>query len=161
MSIRKIIDWAIQDQKSEMGGTIVSDFYEYQDAAGSWTWACDVDTDGGDEGSVLRCVPVAANNRDVIYAQQGKGVTLSRMGNGKWAITGLSKTLHSTVHWTYVTFKDDVFTIASTRMVGDVRRPLTYGELGSLVEPLGYGTLPYGIQGRFDYYGNFIEIVEH
>lgn len=158
MSIRKIIDWAIADQKSEMTGTIVSPFYEYQDYTGNWVWACDVDLGGGQE--VLRCVPVAANNRDVIYAQQGKGVSLSRMGSGKWAITGLSKTLNSTVHWTFVTFEDDVFNIASTKMVGDVRRPLTYGELGALVAPYGYGVLPYGTQGKFDYYGNFIEILE-
>ena len=99
MSIRKIIDWAIQDQKSEMKGNIASPFYQYQDTAGSWVWACDVDLGGG-EDNILRSVPVASNNRDVVYAEQGKGVSLSRMGSGKWAITGLSKTLNSTVRMT-------------------------------------------------------------
>ena len=175
MSIRKIIDWAIEDQKSEMKGNIVSDFYQYQDAVGSWVWACDVDLGGGGENSVLRSVPVAANNRDIIYSQQGKGVSLSRMGNGKWVITGLSKTLNSTVRWTYVSFSEgalvgtgeDIFaitgtivTITGTRMHGGTNRPLTYGELGTLTTPYGYGMLPYGIQGKFDYYGNFIEILE-
>ena len=104
MSIRKIIDWAIQDQKSEMKGNIASPFYQYQDAAGSWVWACDVDLGGG-EDNILRSVPVASNNRDVVYAEQGKGVSLSRMGSGKWAITGLSKTLNSTVRMTRRLFR--------------------------------------------------------
>jgi hypothetical protein len=158
MSIRKIIDWAIEDAQATQKGTIASDFYQYQDAAGSWVWACDVDI-GEDE--VLRCVPVTANNKDVIYAEQGKGVSLSRLGNGKWAITGLSKTVTSTTHWIYVSFVDDTWQIISTRMVGNINRPLTYGELGTLVAPYGYGVLPYGMQGKFDYDGNLIEIVEN
>jgi len=159
MSIRKIIDWAIQDQKSEMKGNIASPFYQYQDTAGSWVWACDVDLGGG-EDNILRSVPVASNNRDVVYAEQGKGVSLSRMGSGKWAITGLSKTLNSTVRMTLVTFEDDVFQISSSRMVGNIIRALSYGELGTLIAPYGYGVLPYGMQGKFDPDGNLIGIVE-
>lgn len=157
MSIRKIIDWAIQDAQTTQTGTIASEFYQYQDAAGSWVWACDVDI-GEDE--VLRCVPVAANNRDIIYAEQGKGVCLSRLGSGKWSITGLSKTLNSTVHYIFVTFTDDMAQITGSRMVGNINRPLTYGELGTLAAPYGYGVLPYGMQGKFDYEGNLIEILE-
>jgi hypothetical protein len=160
MSIRKIIDWAIEDAQSTQQGTIVSDFYEYQDAAGSWVWACDVDLGGGEE-NVLRSVPVAANNRDIIYSEQGKGVTLSRMGNGLWAITGLSKTLNSTLHMLYVSFTDDIFQIQSSVMIGYTYRPLTYGELGTLIPPYGYGVLPYGIQGKFDYYGTFTGTVRY
>jgi hypothetical protein len=159
MSIRKIIDWAIQDAKTTHSGTIASDFFQYEDASGNWVWACDVDL-GGDENNVLRSVPVAANNKDIIYAEQGKGVNLSRMGNGMWAITGLSKTVNSTVHWTFVSFEDDIFTITGTRMAGNIVRPLTYGELGSLAAPYGYGVLPYGTKGKFDYEGNLIGIVE-
>lgn len=160
MSIRKIIDWAIQDQKSEMKGNIASPFYQYQDAAGSWVWACDVDLGGGEGNSILRSVPVASNNRDVVYAEQGKGVSLSRLGSGKWAITGLSKSLNSTVRMTVVSFQDDVFQISSSRMVGNIIRPLSYGELGMLIAPYGYGVLPYGMQGKFDPDGNLIGIVE-
>ena len=159
MSIRKIIDWAIQDQKSETKGTIVSEFYECHDDANGWGWACDVDL-GGEAENVLRAVPVASNNRDVIYAEQGKSVSLTRMGSGKWSITGLSKTQNSTVHWVFVAFSDDLFTITGTLLRGNINRPLTYGELGTSIAPYGYGTLPYGIQGKFDYYGNFIEILE-
>jgi hypothetical protein len=57
MSIRKIIDWAIQDQKSEMKGNIASPFYQYQDYAGSWVWACDVDLGGGEDNVLERLQP--------------------------------------------------------------------------------------------------------
>jgi len=30
-----------------------------------------------------------------------------------------------------------------------------------LIAPYGYGVLPYGMQGKFDGAGNFIEIVEY
>jgi hypothetical protein len=159
MSLRKIIDWAIEDQKSELKGNIASPFYQYQDYAGSWVWACDVDLGGGGD-NVLRSVPVAANNREVIYAEQGKGVSLSRMGKGKWAITGLSKTLNSTVHMIFVSFVDDIGQISGRRLAGNIIRPLSYGEMGELIAPFGYGVLPYGLQGKFDAQGNFIEIVE-
>lgn len=157
MSIRKIIDWAIEDAKTTQTGTIVSEFYEYSDASGSWVWACDVDI--GEE-EVLTNVPVAANNREVIYAEEGKGVNLSRLGNGKWCITGLSKTKNSTVHYIYLSFADDVWSITGAELRGNVYRPLTYGELGTLIEPLGYGTLPYGARGKFTADGAFVEIRE-
>ena len=32
--------------------------------------------------------------------------------------------------------------------------------MGELIAPFGYGVLPYGLQGKFDAQGNFIEIVE-
>jgi hypothetical protein len=158
MSIRKIIDWAIQDQRAEMQGTIVSPFYQYDDNTGGWVWACDVDL-GGDRG-VLESVPIATNNRDVIYAEEGKGVSLSRMGDGRWAITGLSKILNSTIHYIFVTFSDDIFQISSKQLVGSIIRPLTYGELGSLIAPYGYGVLPYGLRGKFDLEGNLLDIME-
>ena len=158
MSIREIIDWAIEDSRSQITGTIASEFYQYSDYAGNWVWACDVDL-GGDLG-VLRCVPVAANNRELIYAEQGRSVTLSRLNNGKWAITGLSKSLNSTTHYIYMTFEDDTYRILRRRLSGFIFRPLTYGELGTLVAPYGYGVLSYGAQGKFDAEGNFIEIVE-
>jgi hypothetical protein len=157
MSIRKIIDWAIDDARNTMIGNIASPFYYYYDYAGHWVWACDVDL--GDE-NVLRCVPVASNNRELIYAEQGRAVTLSRLNNGKWVITGLAKSLKSTVHYIYLTFSDDVFAIIGSKLKGFIIRPLTYEELGTLVQPPGYGTLPYGAQGKFKADGTFVEVVE-
>ena len=157
MSIRKIIDWAVEDARSQQIGNIASPFYELYDPSGNWVWACDVDL--GDE-NVLRCVPVAANNREIIYAEQGRSVTLSRLNNDKWVITGLAKSLNSTVHYIYMSFADDTYAILGKSLRGFMLRPLTYGELGSLVAPYGYGNLPYGVQGKFRADGSLVEIVE-
>ena len=157
MSIRKIIDWAIEQTEWQKIGNIASPFYYYYDYAGHWVWACDVDL-GNEE--VLRCVPVAANNREIVYAEQGRAVTLSRLGNGKWVITGLAKSLKSTVHFIYLSFSDDMYQINRKELRGYVIRSLTYGEIGELIAPYGYGTLPYGVQGKFRADGTFIEIVE-
>jgi hypothetical protein len=162
MSIRKIIDWAISDASNQLTGKIVSPFFQKADNSGDWTWACDVDLCNGEANSVLRSVPIATNNWDILYAEQGKGVTLSRMGNSQWAITGLSKDMRDTVHITLVTFYEDTYDIIGTRTIGNVYRPLTYGELGTLMTLApGYGVLPYGIQGKFDFDGNFIEFMEY
>ncbi len=158
MSLRKIIDWAIQDARTTMTGTIASPFYEYFDTAGHWVWACDVDI--GNNLPVLRCVPVASNNREIIYAEQGKGVNLARLGNCKWVITGLSKSVNSTVHYIFLSFTDDICMVTGMQLRGFIIRPLTYGELGSLAPPYGYGVLPYGAQGKFKADGTFVEIVE-
>ena len=157
MSIRKIIDWAIEDSRGQMVGNIASPFYEYYDGTGNWVWACDVDL--GDE-EVLRCVPVASNNREIIYAEQGRSVTISRLNDGKWVINGLAKSTKSTVHYIYLSFGEDTYQILRKELRGYYIRPLTYGELGTLVAPYGYGVLPYGIYGRFKADGTFAEIVE-
>ncbi|MBW1953574.1 MAG: hypothetical protein JRI66_10905 [Deltaproteobacteria bacterium] len=157
MSIRKIIDWAIEDKKWERTGNIASPFYQLYDSDGNWVWACDVDI--GDE-EMLRCIPIATNNREILYAEQGRAVTLSRLNNGKWVITGLAKSLKSTVHYIYLSFTEELYQVLRKELRGYVIRPLTYGELGALVPPYGYGVLPYGAQARFDANGNFVEIVE-
>ncbi|MBM4286887.1 MAG: hypothetical protein FJ135_01845 [Deltaproteobacteria bacterium] len=158
MSIRKVIDWAVEDKLSQKVGNIASPFYQLYDLDGQWMWACDVDL--GDE-EVLRCVPVASNNRELIYAEQGRSVTLSRLNNGKWVITGLAKSLKSTVHYIYLSFTEDLYRVTQKLLKGYYIRPLTYGELGTLVPPYGYGVLPYGAQGKFKADGTFVEIMEY
>jgi hypothetical protein len=157
MSVRKVIDWVVEDARAQRLGNIASPFYQMFDSVGNWVWACDVDI-GAEE--VLRGVPVASNNRELIYAEQGRAVTLARMNHGKWVITGLAKVLKSTVHFIYLTFADDMAQIIGEALRGVYIRPLTYGELGTLVAPYGYGVLPYGVQGRFQADGTFIEVVE-
>ena len=156
MSLREIVDWAAAGKEKQVTGFIASPFYEYYDSAGHWVWACDVDI--GEE-EVQRCVPVASNNREIIYAEEGKSVTLSRLGSGKWVITGLAKTKPSTVHYLYLTFQDDIFQISRKELRGWCIRALTYGELGTLAGA-GYGHLPYGARGKFNADGSFLEIVE-
>jgi hypothetical protein len=157
MTLRKIIDWSIQDAKSSLTGNIASDFYESYDANGNWVWACDVDI--GEE-EVLTCVPVASNNREIIYSEQGKAVNLTKLGSGSYQITGLSKVQNSTTHYIYLTFTDDTYEITRDELKGYVYRILTYGELGTLVSPYGYGVLPYGARGKFKADGTFVSIVE-
>ncbi len=157
MSIRKVIEWVVEDTRAEKIGNIASPFYHYHDLTGNWVWACDVDI--GEE-EVLRCVPVASNNREIIYAEQGKAVTLRRLNHNKWVITGLAKSKHSTIHFIYLSFEEDVLRIDRSELRGYYTRPLTYGELGTLVPPYGYGTLPYGAQGRFRADGTFVKVME-
>lgn len=153
MSIDKIIDWQIASADGEMFGTIVSPFYEYFDTSSQYTYACDVDI-GTDE--VLRNVPVATNNRDIIYAQEGMPVALQKMGPNKYAITGLSKKCIGDTHILTMTFGDSFGTIISTTIVGYSYRLLTYGEIGNLYG--GYGDMPYGARGKFNHDGTLLEI---
>jgi hypothetical protein len=161
MSIRKIIDWAIDDKKNTMQAKIVGEPTKKYDNTGSWVWAVDVDL-GLEVNSSIRSVPIATNNWDILFSQQGKGVTISRMGSAQWSVTGLAKVVSDTLHITELSFDDDIWEITSSRMIGDVIRPLTYGELGTiLTDAIGYGILPYGIQAKFDYDGNLIQIMEY
>lgn len=157
MSLRKIADQAVKEARTERKGSICSPLYQLRDVNGNWIWGCDVYL-GADK--VLNNVPIAANNRDVIYSQQGKGVSISRLSRSRFAVDGLSKVVTESTHYTYVSFEEDVYTIISQRLVGFDIRPLTYGELGDLASPAGYGVLPYGCQGRFDLDGNLLEIME-
>lgn len=169
-ALRKIIDSAIDASQTKTRGNIASPFYRSYDIAGNWVWAADVYL--GD-GVIINNVPVSSNNRDIIYSQQGKAVELTRLNNGNWSISGLSKVVTSSVHYLYITFREDTITLPDGTEVtvtipdvtGDetvdiITRPLTYGELGSLApSPGGYGILPYGVQGRFNADGSLIELV--
>jgi hypothetical protein len=155
MSIRKIVDWALAQASGDLLGTIASPFYQLYTDANSWVWACDVDIG---QPEVLRGVPVAANNREIIYAEQGKAVALQRTGDNKWVIAGLAKSSRGLGHIIYMSFADDIATVVRDGWLGQITRPLTYGELGSLTGG-GYGALPYGAQGRFAPDGSLIEIL--
>lgn len=157
MSIREIIDWSQAVASGSMTGTIASDFYEYYDPNGNYMWAVDVDI-GQQMASVdsygnpttttvLTHVPVASNNWQLLYAQQGQAVSLQYQ-NGHWVVVGLSGTTQGLGHMIFVTFSDDVATVVNDTWLGLITRPLTYDELGTLTGG-GYGSLPYGAQGRF------------
>jgi hypothetical protein len=155
MSIEKIL--ALQVAQGDVTGVTVSPFYELYDDSAGYTWAVDVDLGNG--GEVLRAVPVASNNRELFYADQGKPVAL-RKENNRYVVIGLSKTVKGFEHIMYVCFQDDIAEVIDDEMVGYKVRALTYGELGELVPDTGYGYFPYGTMGRFDADGNLIEIIE-
>jgi hypothetical protein len=165
MTLRKIIDWSIAEADGNCFGTIASPFYEYYDADGNFTYACDVDI-GQEE--VLRNVPISNSNQELLYAQEGAPVALSKMGPNKYAVVGLSKKIMGNTHIIYVGFADNgsvppsdisdtpSTVIISTEIVGYRYRILTYGEIGSIYG--GYGTIPYGTRGKFNYNGTLIEL---
>jgi len=154
MSLRKIIDWSITEASGDLTGTIASPFYQFFDSNGSWTWACDVDI-GKDQP--LRNVPVANNNRDIIYAQVGMPVALKRQVGNNYAIVGLSKTTVGDTHIIYMRFGDAFGQVTGTARYANVYRPLTYGELANYYG--GYGNVPYGSIGRFDANGDLVELI--
>jgi hypothetical protein len=154
MSITKIL--SLSGVTGDITGVTVSPFYQLYDDANGYTWAVDVDL--GDGSEVLRGVAVASNNRELFYADQGKPVAL-RKENNRYVVIGLSKTIKSYQHIMYVCFDDDIAQVVDDEMAGYKVRALTYGELGTLVPP-GYGAIPYGAMGRFDFEGNLIEIIE-
>ena len=157
MSIKKIIDWRISAEEKSIKGVIDSPFvrrYDQNVGGDGWVYVCDVKIE---DGQTLKNVPIATNNREVFFSQEGKPVSLAR-SNGKWSVTGLSKVDFGFSHITYVTFTEDLAEVISEDWSGYVTRPLTYGELGSIIFT-GYGFLPYGTRGRFTQAGVFIEFV--
>jgi hypothetical protein len=151
-----VIDWRINQAQNQMIGTISSPFYQQYVDGDSWVWACDVDI-GQDEP--LQSVPVASSNREIIYAELGKSVLLTRMNDGKWCISGLSKTCMGREHIIYMTFMDDLGSIARESWSGSLTRLLTLGELGDL-GPGAFGAIPLGAHGRFAPDGTLIAILE-
>lgn len=157
MSVRRIFDWAAAQADGQMIGTIAGPFVQLQVDGSNWLWAVDVDTG---QPEVLRNVPVASNNHELIYAQQGMSVALSKMNDGRWVVTGLAKTSRGLGHVMYVSFNEDRATVVRDEMTGHIIRPLTLGELGTL-SPAGFGFFPFGCRGRFTPSGTLLEILEN
>lgn len=157
MSIRQIFDWAAAQADGQMIGTIAGPFVQLQVDGANWLWAVDVDIG---QPEVLRNVPVASNNHELIYAQQGMAVALSKMGDGRWCVTGLAKSSRGLGHVMYVAFTEDMATVVREEMTGHIIRPLTLGEMGTL-GPASFGILPFGARGRFTPSGALIEILEN
>ncbi|MCL4504174.1 MAG: hypothetical protein M1438_20305 [Deltaproteobacteria bacterium] len=155
MSIRKVIEIASAD--SDLVGKIASEFYQIEDASGNWAYACDVDL-GADttNNNVLRNVPVAQNNRDLLYAEIGKPVSLRRCNTGGYEIVGLAKHTIGDTHIIYVNLTDKFGEITGNQTKGTKTRQLNYEELALYG---GYGILPYGVYGRFDAQGNLIKVL--
>jgi hypothetical protein len=62
-------------------------------------------------------------------------------------------------HIIYMTFMDDLGSIARESWSGSLTRLLTLGELGDL-GPGAFGAIPLGAHGRFAPDGTFIAILE-
>lgn len=93
---------------------------------------------------ILRNVPIARNNRELVFADAGAAVTLRRSQNGRYEIIGLSNELPGT----YTTFEIDLgsFAFGPVRDLTVVSRALTFGELATFGS---FGTIPLGAIGIF------------
>jgi hypothetical protein len=156
VSIRRILDLASERANDRMIGTIVSPFKRLQADGSNWMWSVDVDIG---QSQIMKDVPVASNNRELMYSQQGMSVSLNKMNDGRWVVSGLAKTSQGLGHIMYVSFSEDIATVIDEAMDGYTIRPLTLGELGTL-SPTGFGYFPFGCSGRFSAIGDLMEILE-
>ena len=94
--------------------------------------------------TILRDVPIARNNRELVFADAGAAVTLRRSANGRYEIVGLSNELPGT----YTQFTVDLgnFSFGPVIDLTLVARALTFGELASLGS---FGVTPFGATGLF------------
>lgn len=168
----------IRDSRTTVTGKVFSrPSLSYTDGI-NVTYSCDVDVgqegpinDNGDLGIVpLRNVPIAANNKSLVYAEVGQAVELRKDSSGRWEVTGLAKTFPGTFTLVGVTITQPCHTfpildhegqvIPTSVIVGDptqiglLVRPLTYEELSTVGV---YGVTPYGSIGVFEN-GSLIEI---
>ncbi|MCK5433579.1 MAG: hypothetical protein KAJ03_12600 [Gammaproteobacteria bacterium] len=101
----------------------------------------------------LRNVPIAKNNRDLVYTTIGTPVRLRRTDTGRFEVVGLSKTGIGTYIRVPVCIEENTFGVPKS--VGLSSRLLTYDELASFG---GYGIVPYGAVALFTG-GVFTEIL--
>jgi hypothetical protein len=104
----------------------------------------DATSTGGQGTTILRNVPIARNNRDLIFSDAGSAVTLRRTNNGQYQVVGLSNELPGT----YTVFSVDLGTFAfgPVRDLTTSARALTLGELATFGS---FGTIPLGATGIF------------
>ncbi|MGW8177403.1 MAG: hypothetical protein ACWGQW_01185 [bacterium] len=172
-----IVAAEVRDESDTIEGKILSrPTLIYTDGI-NVTYGCDVDI--GQEGVIdengtlgilpLKNVPIASNNRELIYAEVGQAVSLSKNSAGKWEITGLSKSAPGSFIIVPVTVPqycygypgipgnvvpDPVIIIGDPIELSVESRLLTYGELSVYGV---YGTIPYGAIGVFQN-GELIDI---
>lgn len=102
-------------------------------------------TTSGQSGSViLRDVPIARNNRELVFADAGAAVTLRRSANGRYEVIGLSNELPGT--YTVFTVDLGTFSFGPVIDVTLAARALTLGEIGTLGS---FGVTPLGVTGLF------------
>lgn len=151
---------AIRDSVRQLEGEILSRPGLYKTDGVRLAYAADVriaeDLPEGEEDPVLdasysdrvlRNIPIASGNRDLIFAEAGAAVMLARAGTGRFEITGFAK--RKPGRRIRVPVDLSTFVPGAPADVGLSARPLTYGELGDPAFGGGYGSIPYGAYGVF------------
>jgi len=96
-------------------------------------------------GTILRNVPISRNNGELMYADIGNPVILTRSASGQFQVTGFSQELPGTRTRYAVDLGNlGLGPITSLSVTG---RMLTLGELGTLGP--GFGTTPFGASALF------------
>jgi hypothetical protein len=108
----------------------------------SATYAVDVDL-GNDQ--ILKNVPIARANADLLYADAGNPVRLRRTDSGQWEVVGFSKEAPGEYYRFAVSLAD--FSFGVVEDLSTTARPLTLEELMT-VGP-GFGLTPFGAVGIF------------
>lgn len=161
----------IRDAQKELNGRVLTRPSQLLTDGISLIYVVDVEIG---EGKVLKNVPVARANRELIYADVGSAVRLRRTDSGGYEVVGFSKEVPGTYIRVPVTIAPFRFGDAGTLsgsapgsiitplppivapiqiVIGDpvdatvTSRLLTYSELSSLGS---YGTIPYGAVGIFE-----------
>lgn len=104
-----------------------------------------VDVDIGQAGAVLKNVPLARANHELLYAEPGNACRLRRTAGGRFEVVGFSKEMPGR----YERFAVDLATLSfgPIQLLGLDARPLGYDELATVGG--GYGAAPYGATGLF------------
>lgn len=97
-------------------------------------------------GSILRNVPIARNNYELIYADVGNAVELTRDQSGQWQVTGFAQEQPGTFNLVEVDLGN--MTIGTITDLSISGRLLTLGELGTIIAG-GWGIVPFGASGLF------------
>lgn len=152
--LTNIIQAEVETKKTTLEGKILTRPMLLYGDAENLTYAADVDigetgrdpNTGNEVVMPLKNVPIAAGNRELIYAEAGAAVTLERSESGRFEIVGFAKRGPGT--YTRVCLNLETGFVSEVEHIGIDSRPLTYEEIGTLAAQ-GYGSLPYGSVGIF------------
>ena len=132
---------AAANAKNELDGKVLTRPALLVSDGDGLTYAVDVDI--GDD-KLLRNVPLARANVDVVYADVGNPCRLRRTANGRWEVVGFSKEMPGT--YTRFSVSLSTFVFGPLEDITTSARALTYDELATFGT---YGVTPYGSVGIF------------
>lgn len=154
----ELIDTRIDRAQTTIIGTTLTPAYKLYDVSrNAYLWAMDVDL-GGDEsrtdsGNTVKGVAIADASHGVHRAGPSTKVRLHRSTlTRKYEIVGLASIVSGQVAIFEVTYGASSINVGAITTYGSSYRTLTYTELGDYANNGGYryGSLPYGIMGKFN-----------
>ncbi len=174
-----LIDSRLRIGESELIGTAASPAYQWHDSAlDTWIWVMDVDlaldATRPDASNVVKAVPIADASHGVHKEGPGTKLRLHRPASQRgYEIVGTASIVNGAVTVREVTYtapsvsivygninqtggvtfgSGGSISVGVTTMTMYTWRALTYDELGdsSVNGGYTYGSLPYGVTGKFD-----------